>query len=59
MNILIGKQIIQYLKYLTKEMAIICQQHELRNEQDYPNNLNQNEIPIWVKVIPVADASDV
>lgn len=51
-------EILEPLKFLSKEKEIICHHHERYDGQGYPDGLKAEEIPLGAKILAVADTFD-
>ncbi len=51
-------EILEPLKFLTKEKEIICHHHERYDGKGYPDNLKGEEIPLGARILAVADSFD-
>jgi putative nucleotidyltransferase with HDIG domain len=51
-------EILEPLKFLTKEKAMICHHHERFDGSGYPDGLKGEDIPLGARILAVADAFD-
>ncbi|MCQ9208703.1 MAG: HD-GYP domain-containing protein [Omnitrophica bacterium] len=51
-------EILEPLKFLTKEKEMICHHHERFDGKGYPDGLKNEEIPLGARILAVADTFD-
>ena len=51
-------EILEPLKFLTKEIEIICHHHERFDGKGYPDGLKTEDIPLGARILAVADTFD-
>ncbi|EJR28485.1 hypothetical protein IIE_05324 [Bacillus cereus VD045] len=54
----LGVEVFQHMAIIKAYKAIILSHHERWDGKSYPENLQENEIPLSVRIVAIADAFD-